>query len=76
MAYQTSDFPTAVTLLVLKHALLGIDNSNPRRAIFQFEQSDKLKADIIKIQNSRLQVDPLDFWHAQKRLKHMLYDNQ
>lgn len=74
MPYQTSDFPTAVSLLVLKHPLIGVDSTNPRRALFRFEQSDKLEADIRKIQSGRIQVDPLDFWNAQKRLKHILYD--
>lgn len=73
MFYSTSDFPTAVTLLVLKYFLETVDRRNPRRAIFIFERSSQLENDIKKIQSGQIKVDPLDFWSAQKRLKQALY---
>lgn len=74
--YQTSDFPTAITLLVLKHVLKGLDRRDPRRASFQFEHSPKLLADLEALRGGKIKVDPFEFWYAQKRLKQLLYEDQ
>ena len=74
--YQTSDFPTALTLQVLRHELTDIDRTNPRRSVFYFIDSSELQEDLQKLRRGEIKVDPLDFWYAQKRLKQMLYDGQ
>ena len=71
--YSTSDFPTAAALLALKHAPKSVDRDNPRRASFIFERTPKLTIDLQKIRDG-IKIDPFDFWNAQKRLKHILYD--
>lgn len=71
--YGTSDFPTALILLHLRHEVIGVDRS-AGRAVFQFSDNRKLKEDIKKIRRQEIKVDPIDFWYSQKRLKHILYD--
>ena len=72
--FKTSDFPTAATLLALKHILHVVDRENPHRAIFIFNRTPRLDSDLEKIR-AGIKIDPFDFWNAQKRLKSILYDN-
>lgn len=71
--YETSDFPTALTLLHLRHEIVGVDRSSGR-AIFQFDDIPKLQDDLKRLRKGAIKIDPIDFWYSQKRLKHILYD--
>lgn len=72
---ETSDLPTAATLLLLKHRLLSVDKSNPRRAVFIFEQTPELEDHIRQINQGDMRVDPIDFWNAERRCKQFIYEN-
>lgn len=72
---ETSDLPTAATLLLLKHRLLSVDKSNPRRAVFIFEKSTELEEHIQQINQGDMRVDPVDFWNAERRCKQYIYQS-
>lgn len=74
--YKSSDFIIALTLQVLGHEIADIDRTNPRRSVFYFIDSAELQEDLRKLRKREIKVDPTDFWYAQKRLKHMLYDGR
>lgn len=73
MQWTTSDFPTITTLILHKHQVLGIDRTNPRRAVFSFELTTKLKIDLGDLETGKLLVNPLEFWAAERRVKRLLY---
>ncbi len=71
--FQTSDFPTAVTLLTLRHTPQFVNRENPKRAVFVYQRTPEFEIDLNEIK-SGIKVDPFDFWNAQKRLKQLLYE--
>lgn len=73
MIFQTSDFLTAITIMLLKHRLIDIKHDNPRRAVFEFEWSTKLEEDVESLKKGELLVDPADFWAAERRCKQLIY---
>lgn len=73
MTYDTSDYPTVVTLYLRKHELANVDRTNPRRIIFSFTETDKLLQDLQLLNTGQLKVDPIEFWQAERRCKQILY---
>lgn len=76
MPFRTSDFLTAVTMMVLEHRLLGVERNNPRRVVFEFEQSAQLEKDIERLRQGEILVDPADFWAAERRCKQIIYGGE
>lgn len=72
--FKTSDFLTVSVLLLRKHVLFAIDSSNPRRVVFQFEDSPQLRKDVQLLRRGELLVDPADFWAAERRAKQLIYE--
>ena len=74
MTFKTSDFPTTVTLLLLRHQIVDVDRSTPSRVIFEFENTKELQQHVEQMHIGTLKVDPVDFWQASKRCKQMIYE--
>jgi hypothetical protein len=58
---------------LLKHSILSVDRSNPRRVVFNFERSPQLLADLKKIDANQILVKPFEFWNTQRRCKQLIY---
>lgn len=74
--YQTSDFVEGPMLVMLHHRLCGVDRKNPKRVVFAFEDTPKLREDIGKLNTGKLLVNPFDFWTAQRRCKQLIYGKE
>lgn len=74
--YKTSDFLTASVLLMQKHSLLSIDNSDRRRVVFLFEDNEGLQGDLSMFRRGKLLVEPSDFWAAERRCKQLIYGSE
>lgn len=72
--YKTSDFLTATVLLLRKHRLFSTDTSDARRVIFLFTNTSELQKDLLKLQHREIQVDPVDFWTAERRCKQLIHE--
>ena len=73
--YKTSDFLTASVLLMQKHSLLSIDNSDHRRVVFLFEDNEGLQRDLSMLRRGKLLVEPSDFWAAERRCKQLIHES-
>ncbi len=74
--YGTSDFPLAASLLALGAVYVGIDRSDPGRAVFYFKQDESLVRAVEAFWLGRLLVEPQGLFNAQKTLKSRLYDSR
>ena len=74
--FQSDNFQLACYLLVESVKLLSLDKTNPRRALFVFEESEHRKALTQKFLAYEALVEPHRFFSAQKDLKQMIYQNK
>jgi Domain of unknown function (DUF5659) len=75
--YRTSDFGCATALVASGFRLLRLDKSNPRRAVFVFEDGEDLRAKTGAFWSGGLLVDARQFFETSKRLKARIYaDNE
>lgn len=71
--YSCSDLTLATTLLLHSFTLIDIDRTNPRRAVFLFEDSNQLQDVVNDFWNSKLSVEPHSFADKTKWLKSRIY---
>lgn len=73
--YSTSDLAIAacLSLFVL---LEDVDNSDVKKTIFIFKQSNELKELLSKYWAGQLKVDPLAYFNELKRLKSIIYGSR
>jgi hypothetical protein len=75
MRLITTDNLILATILRLHNCgLVGIDKTDPRRAVFQFAETPLSQQLVTTFWNGTLSVEPRAFSSAQKDLKTMLYD--
>lgn len=67
--FQTTDIGLATTLLIQGVHVDHTDNSNPKRVVFFFEQSDKLADNLKKYWEGSLLVEPKTYWNTIRELK-------
>ena len=71
--FYTDNFQLASYLLSKSCRLVSVDKSNPKRAIFIFEDTNQRKALTEKFLSYEAKVEPHRFFSAQKDLKQLLY---
>ncbi len=71
--FKTTDLCLASYLLAKDAPFSGINKDSSGRATFLFPITDKCKQLIDEFTKAKALVDPLVFFNAQKRLKHLLY---
>jgi len=73
--FRSSDFYLVAFLFAKGAVLVGIDKTNPKRAIFAFEKSAEMEQEADDYLNNRASVNPKVFMYAIKELKQKLYSN-
>lgn len=71
--FETDNFQLAAVLLCEGIALLSTDKANPKRVVFQFEDSqlrEQITADFLSY---RASIEPHKFFSAQRDLKQLIY---
>lgn len=71
--FTTDNFQLASYLLSESCNLISTDKTNPKRAIFIFEDTERRKLLTKKFLSHQAQVEPHKFFSAQKDLKQMIY---
>jgi len=71
--FTTYDLGTASALVCCGYNILKIDKSNPKKALFFFENSDDLVECTKMYWKNQLQVDALQHWNTLKNLKNQIY---
>ena len=74
--FRSDNFQLASYLLVESVKLLSLDKTNPRRVLFEFEESENRKSLTQKFLAYEALVEPHRFFSAQKDLKQMIYQNR
>lgn len=72
--FSTDNFQLASFLLSESCRLISLDKTNPRRAIFIFDESEERKGLTEEFLSYRAKVEPHKFFSAQKDLKQLLYE--
>lgn len=75
-AFPTDHFNLSAYLISKECNLIDTDRTNPKRVIFIFEYSEKLKMLKEKFLSYKAQVEPNRFCSAQKNLKQLIYQNK
>jgi hypothetical protein len=70
---KISDLNLASTLLCLGHDILGIDNINPKRVFFYFDQSDKTTKSIKDYWSDSVKVNPKVLANYRRELLSRIY---
>lgn len=73
---KTSDITLASSLLCIGFDVMGIDNRNPRRAVFFFKKTPKLMQKIDAYWNKELKVSPLDLSHSRKEIMSRIFGDK
>ncbi len=73
--YRSSDFYLCCFLFSKGGTMVGIDKSNPKRAVFAFESSLELEKWVEDYWQNRAVVNPAVFVCAIKELKQQLHSN-
>ena len=72
--FSTDNFPLAIYLKSKNCKLLHVSKKNPKRAFFNFEESQLRKQLTNDFWNEKALVEPRAFYNAQRELKSFLYD--
>ena len=70
--YKTSDFNLAAFLSSVRHKLISFERSPTGSFVFVFENSAKLRSDILSFWNHHAKVDPLEYATTLRNFKAML----
>lgn len=73
MTYSTSDTNLVACLMVLGERVIGINNSNPKRIEFTFDESDTLDENIEFFEDRELVGNLRDVLDAHKNIKKRIY---
>ncbi len=71
--FPTTNFPLASFLLSKGCKIVSVDKANPKRTIFNFQDSDLRKELTDKFLAYEALVEPHDFFNSQKDLKQLIY---
>jgi len=74
--FQTDNFQLACYLASESVPLLSLDKTNPKRALFVFQESKQRKELTQQFLTYKAKVEPHRFFSAQKDLKQMIYQNK
>lgn len=74
--FSTDSFNLASFLLSESCPLIFVNKTDPKRAIFIFQDSEQLRILKDKFLSYQAQVEPNRFCSAQKNLKQILYQKQ
>lgn len=72
--YQTTDIGSATALVSIGYSLVSLDKSNPRRALFVFDDSNDLQARLKDYWSGSLSVDAKTYFETYKWLKSRIYN--
>jgi hypothetical protein len=72
--YQTTDIGSATALVSVGHSLASLDKTNPRRALFVFDNSTDLQARLKDYWSGTLSVDAKTYFENHKWLKSRIYN--
>lgn len=70
---KISDLNLASTLLCLGHDVLGIDNTNPKRVFFYFDQNDKVVSSVKDYWGDGIRVNPKVLANYRRELLSRIY---
>ncbi|MDD4628258.1 MAG: DUF5659 domain-containing protein [Candidatus Peribacteraceae bacterium] len=73
--FRTPDLPTATVLLHKNCRFLGLDRADPKRAVFVFEDSEKLQRILREYWRDELLCPAQSLLSDFKRAKHILFDH-
>lgn len=73
--FFTSDFQLATFLFAKEAPLIGIDKTDPKHAIFEFQNLKMLNRLIEKFWSRQSTIEPRKLLDAQKELKRRLYSD-
>ena len=73
MTYSTSDTNLVACLMVLGERVISINNSNPKRIEFTFDESDTLDENIEFFEDRELVGNLRDVLDAHKNIKKRIY---
>ena len=73
--YQTTDIGSATALVSLGYSLACLDKSNPRRALFVFDNSTGIQAILKDYWSGSLSVDAKTYFETHKWLKSRIYNS-
>lgn len=71
--FRTADLPLAVSLCVRGFVICDIEQIDPKRSVFVFENSDKLASAVSDFWSGKLRVEPQEYFNKLKSLKARLY---
>ena len=71
--FKTDNFPLSCYLLCVGCRILSVDKTNPRRAVFVFDETDDLKLHNQKFLSYETLIEPHKFFSAQKDIKQLIY---
>lgn len=71
--FRTTDLCLASYLLAREVPFTGINKDSSNRATFLFPITDKCKKLVKEFTETKALVEPMAFFGAQKRLKHLIY---
>jgi hypothetical protein len=74
--FTTDSFILATFLTSQGLSPVGLNNTNPKRMVFLFEESSKRKELTDKFLSFKALVEPHRFYSAMKDIKQMIYQNQ
>lgn len=74
--FSTDNFQLASYLLSEACKLLSVDKTNPKRAIFVFEDTEERKVLTDKFLSYKALTEPHKFFSAQKDLKQLIYQDR
>lgn len=72
--YQTADIGSATALVSAGYSLASLNKTNPRRALFVFENSSDLQSTLKEYWSGSLSVDAKTYFETQKWLKSRIYN--
>lgn len=71
--FSTDNFQLAAYLLAESCKLISVGKTNPKRAVFIFEESEKRQLLTEKFLSYQAEIEPHRFFSAQKDLKQLIY---
>lgn len=71
--YETSDLGLATALVAAGYAIIDVEKSNPRRAVFLFENNPLLENAVNQYWQGKLMISAQHYFETIKRVKSRLY---
>ena len=75
LAFRSSDL-ALVAFLVLRFAVVEIDRSTPKRAVFVFQKSEELEQQVNLFWAGQIKIEPRAYFESIKGIKTRIYSEQ